>query len=245
MKYLLLTLAMIFGTAQAETFTFNHRPITERLEREMTDRLKMAQNADAALSKMIARASEALAEEANKLHNKADRLQARGALWDAMALREQAIILTNAAEDFTTEWLLDYKGFIPRLVTLERETPELYTPMSTWLRDWYHTIKDLLGERVTTTLHLDDLQVINEGTPVILRFKSMGDTVPTASVFEQYWNPWTSCIAFWLTYIGCEAACWGMDIALLCSPIAMIAEETVYRYIAPRWSDKFYERIYK
>lgn len=252
MKSFLLILAMISGFAQAQTsqLIFNHKPIVDRFEKDMDNRLRMAQDADVALGKIVVLASEILKAEADKADERADRLQRRGRLWDAMHEREKAIKLRNAGEDFELEWRQDYKGLIPSLVALSsgyfsRETPELYTPMSTWLRDWYHTIKDLLGERLCVTLHLDDLQVINEGTPVVLRLKSMGDIVPTESVYGQYFNPWTACVSYWLVYIGCEVACAGMDISLVCSPIAMIAEETVFKFVAPRWSDRFYARIYQ
>lgn len=255
MKALCLALAMLVGCAKPQpepqrSFSFNSKPIVERFEKDFGDRYKMAQDADAALTKLIARAVEAINAEADKNDRKANKLQARGALWDAMQYRERATHLRTRGERLQTDWTEDYQGFIPKLVALQsvplgRETPELFTPMSMWLRDWYHEMKDLLGELVMTSLHLDDLQVFNEGTVVVLRLDKMGDSVPTQSVYKQYFCPWTGAVSYWLAYIGCEVAAIGLDIGLLCGPIAMLAEETMYRYIAPRWSDKVYARIYQ
>lgn len=252
----LTLLVMLAGCAKAHSephrkFSFNHRPVIERFERDLDNRLAMATDADAALNKLIARAVEALNDEANKNDAKADRLQRRGALWDAMAYRERASDLRAKGEKFATEWQYDYKGFLPKMVgllgdgPLGRETPELFTPMSMWLRDWYHTMKSMLGEFVMVSLHLDDLQVFNEGSVVVLRLSKMGTEIPTEAMYKLYFCPWTGAVAYWLTYIGCEAAAMGLDVSLLCGPIAMIAEETVYRYIAPKWSPRFYARMYQ
>lgn len=208
----------------------------------------MAEDADAALNQWIKHAKGTLLDAADKLDAKADKIQSRGALWDAMSLRESASKLRAMGQDMSAEWEADYKGLIPRSVALGpfgRETPELYTPMFTWLRDWYHALKDSLDEKILVALHLDDLQVFNEGTPVVLRLKQMGNDIPSAAVYASYFITWSAMVSFWLVYATCEAACWGLDISLLCSPISMAAEETVYRLIAPRWSDKFYARIYQ
>jgi len=159
MKRLLILAMMLIGCAKTNaeaqrSFAFNHRPIVDRFERDMDDRGRMAADADAALGKLIARATEAIGDEADKNDRKADKLQRRGALLDAMTYRERAAHLRNRGEDLKSEWDETYKGLIPKLVAiaakdpLGRETPELFTPMSTWLRDWYHEMKDLLGEFV-------------------------------------------------------------------------------------------------
>lgn len=254
---LLLLIAMTVGCAQAQSEPqrnetkrplFSSGPIVNRFERDMDSRIRMAEDADAALGNWIKHAKETLTDEADKLDRKADKLQSRGALVDALTIREKATKIREMGQDFQDEWLADYKGFIPKAVglgPLGRETPELYQPMFEWLREWYHALKDVLDEKILVALHIDDLQVFNEGTPVVLRLKSMGDNLPGTEVYAAYFNPWTAMVAYWLVYAGCEAACWGLDISLLCSPIAMAAEEMVFRVIAPRWSDKFYVRIYQ
>lgn len=239
-------------TQTSNTASFDHKPIVHRFERDFTetDRIKMAQDTDAALSTIIKRIAAHLRSEAAKEDATADRIQARGALLDALDHRDQAVKLRNASDDFVAEWERSFKGQIPAMVytsiQLERETPELYTPMSDFLRDWYHTVKELIGEQACVTLHFDDIQVINEGTPVVLRLKKwMADQVPTSQVYEQYFDPWAGCVAYWLVWAGCEAVTYGAGIVLVCSPIAMMAENFVFYQVAPHYSDRVYQYVYR
>lgn len=254
MKTYLLIFAMILGCAKepeepVRKPKYDSKGVTSRLESHMLSRTKLAQDADEALGYWIKNANEVLLKEADKLDYKAERLQARGQLSDAFTVRELAAKYRTMGVDFSAEWQAEYKGFITRQVMLAqaygRECPELYAPMQEWLREWYGALRLIVDEKILVALHLDDLQVFNEGTPVVLRLKKMGDNIPTSAIYSDYFLPWTSMVSYWLTYAGCEAACWGLDVSLLCGPIAMAAEELVFRIIAPRWSDRFYEIVYK
>lgn len=239
--------------SNASSFSFDHKPIMESVSKDFKegDRLRMANDADKALEKMLMTAVAAFKDKAAALQFDADRLQRRGALSDAETLRDNALRYENAADDLTSDWNTKFKGEIPRITLLAmsmqgHETPELYTPMSDWLRNWYHQMKDLLGPTVCAMLHLDDIQTMNEGTPVVLRLKKyMVDQVPSDTVYELYFDPWTSCVAYWLVYAGCEAATMATGTFFMCSLPATLARDIVYKYIAPKYSDKIYARLYQ
>lgn len=205
---------------------YDHKPEVHRIDTDLQnpDRLRLAQRADLAIGGIVGRIAGALDDH--------------GYGADASAIRQ--------------EWAGKFQGYLPTIIRqgyLEgraQDVPELYTPMSLWLRDWYHRTLDLLGPTVCQALHIDDIQILNEGTPVVLRIQSViGPVVPSSQVYEAYFDQWCGVVAYWSVFVGCEAVFWGSDITLICTPAAMIAERVVLKRIAPRWSDRVWARLYQ
>jgi hypothetical protein len=248
-----LFLALAALHPQPALAVYDHGPVVDamRQEFEAANRLDLARKTDKAMDAALTTAIWKMRQEADLADSGADRAQRRGALMDAYSMRERAGQLRALADDVEAEWQGQFAGAVVQMVQILEaagpmaDVPELYEPMSQWLRLRLQQIEDLLGTQIYVMLHLDDLQTMNEGTPVVLRLrKYMGDKIPTAEIYEQYFCPWSGVVAYWLVWGGCTAATWGAGWAVICTPAAMIAERLVLTRVAPRWTNKVWARVY-
>jgi len=251
-----LALAFIFMVVAAPVTlaAFDEKPAVESLRRDFENgnRIDLARRTDAAMDAALTLAIGTLREEAGKLDDEADRYQRRGALADAYTLRSKAGEMRALAEDVEAEWRGTYAGLVVQIAQIleaagpAQDVPELYEPMSQWLRLRLNQIEAAIGTQLYNVLHLDDLQTINEGTPFALRLKKyMGENVPTMATYALYFDPWAGVIAYWTTWGVCVAATWGGGVAFICTPAAMLAEKVVRDNLAPRWDDRIYARLYQ
>lgn len=217
--------ALLFGCAsEPSTSSFSAAPTVRNLNASLKspNRVDLAVRADRSLDGMI--------------RLSAWQLEQKGYKAEATKLRG--------------EWA-EFNGYLPRIVRAAEakgdfsEVPELYAPLSENLSKWYHMIKALLGEEMTERLHLDDIQVINWGTPTVLHLKVVGEAEPDAATYELFWNPWCGVVAYWGTWIACEIVTYGSGWFLICTPAATLAEKITYNIIAPRFSDRAWEFFYE
>lgn len=165
----------------------------------------------------------------------------------ALALNERGF--PNEAAQITQEWKA-YAGYLPLIVRMAEakgdysDVPELYQPLSLKLAQWYHLIAAALGPELTERLHLDDIQVINFGTPAVLRLAIVDDANPDAETYALYWNPWCGVLAYWGSWAACEAATYGSGWFVICTPIATVTEKITVNYVAPRFSDRAWRYFY-
>ncbi len=148
------------------------------------------------------------------------------------------------ADQLRKEWS-PFAGYLPKIAKIAeaggdaaREVPELYAPLSVKLAQWYNLISAALGPELTSALHLDDLQVLNFGTVVVLRLDKMADNVVDSDGYEIYWDPWCGVLAYWGTWIGCEIGTMSTGWFVICTPLAMLAENVTVNFVAPRFSDR-------
>lgn len=252
----LLCAAMALASCRSEPAraAFDEKPAVESMRKEFEsgNRLDLARRTDQALDNGLSTAVRSLREEAARLNEEADRYQRRGALSDAYTRRSTAGEMLALAEDVETEWRGNFAGALVQMVQIleaagpAQDVPELYEPMSRWLRLRLSQIEAAIGTQLYNVLHLDDLQTINEGTPVVLRLKKyMGDQIPTVELYALYFDPWAGVVAYWSVWGVCTAATWGGGWSVICTPAAMMAEKVMRDNIAPRWDHKIWARLYK
>jgi hypothetical protein len=107
---------------------------------------------------------------------------------------------------------------------------------------WMHTLAQklnaLLGPKIMKLSHLDDIDELAYTIPVVFKCEDRVD----AKEYSLHFCMFSGIVAYWVTDLACTAGTYGTAYALVCSPIGDLAEELVSRVIAPRFSDKFWNK---
>lgn len=213
-KILALMVAMVF--ASPVHAAFNHNPELKAFESELaaSQFLHMAERADQALDMMFQLAT--------------SRMQERG--------------YSEEAEQLALEWQFEWHGYLPMALALEGMGD--HAPMSAWLTVWYDKIESMLGETAMQLLHLDDIQTINYGLPVIFNLKILNGDVIDLPEYALHFNPFCGVLAYWGVFIACEVVTTGVAAFLVCSPAGAVAEFVMVTYISPKFVGKSYQYFY-
>jgi len=149
------------------------------------------------------------------------------------------------AKRIEDEWNDQYMGLLPLLAEVQPEDIGDHDPLSPWLADVYTVLYLALGEDVCVALHLDDIWILNFGIPVVFGWLPPDQhSQIDAPEYRAHFVPTAGVDSFWVTDLSCSAATGGTGYFWLCSPAGMLAEYVTVTYIAPRYSDGFYQAIY-
>lgn len=129
------------------------------------------------------------------------------------------------------EWESKWFGYVMRLRDLGD-----HAPLSLWLADVYNRLENLLGEQLMSWLHLDDIKIINYAIPVV--FRPCNEEWDSAE-YKLHFVPLSGVLAYWGAVIPCWVATSGIA-SFLCSPLGMLSEHVMTRFLAPGISDRAY-----
>lgn len=141
-----------------------------------------------------------------------------------------------------------FRGVLERSV-VTRDIGD-HKPLIQWLQDYYDILELALGVETCKALHLSDIKTLNHCIPVVFKpctFEMDSVTIPRK---EEYKNHFAEddtyyglmpVVVYWLCDIPCLFATSGVG-AMLCGPIASVAEYSVAKWVAPRVSDWIFER---
>lgn len=198
------------------------REATEnRLQLDMKDNERFAQRADRALENMMKHGAAALAR--------------KGYTADAKQLQfEYDEFYSNAIYNTAL-------GIVPTDLGDHK-------PLSQWLADWYKKMEAKLGHEVCVLLHLDDINTMNYGIPVVFRPRGEDRAGEPQGPWGQdeyklHFVPVSGVVTYWTVWIVCTAGTWGMGaVTFICTPVAWVSEKAEVKYIGPKLSDWVYTR---
>ena len=169
-------------------------------------------------------------------------------------------------ERLVSEWNGQYRAFILGAITDVGD----HKPWSQWVADWYAAIEAVLGEPLMQTTHLRDIWVLNYTIPVVFNrpasnlwctnqvFMHPDDTCEAeyrrhfAGTRFQPADPYATdilhdgfagVVTYWAIWAGCEGATWGGGWFVICMPLGDLGEDAMEKWIAPKLSNKLYERV--
>lgn len=189
---------------------------------------------------------------------------------EAIFQRSAHLLMEKGRKDVADDLLKDWHGFYLGVVLFgpSKDMGD-HKPLSQWLADAYAKIEGVLGPEVCDFFHLSDINIINFTIPVT--FDPHEDAtwcvehqekLPEASCEPEYrrhfagtkWQKedddgatarlhfgFAPVVTYWIVFAACEAATWGTDGTLLCSPIAGLSEIAIARYVAPPVSQKIWD----
>jgi hypothetical protein len=152
----------------------------------------------------------------------------------------------------TAEWqtwcrdLSFIDGYLERMV-LAKDLGD-HAPLSLWLAMFSDMLELAIGPKAMSFLHLDDIDVLNYGIPVVFNPEAENAwclETPGGDCRKEYglhFTPFSGVCAYWAAYIGCTGATWGGGIVFICTPIGMATEYLVVKYVAPKVGPKIYDR---
>lgn len=149
----------------------------------------------------------------------------------------------DAADQVCRDWQGRFRGMILRAGRGEEALGD-HSPLSPWLAVTCITLKELLGDWVYVSLHLDDLEILNFGLPVM--FDPHADSVwcneepqtPCRDEYREHAGPVIGVTSYWLAWGVCTGATWGAGaITFICTPVGMVTERVVLVSVAPKISD--------
>jgi len=165
------------------------------------------------------------------------------------------------------EWRGTYRGMA---LGLDGDVGD-HAPLSEWVAKWYQKLEDLLGVQVMEFFHLRDVWVLNFTIPVVFDAASAKSSwcndqlakYPYDTCEAEYrrhfagtrWEAgpdpfatdvlhhgFAGVVTYWVVWAACEAATYGTATALVCSGAGDLAEIAVEKWVAPKVSDRLYER---
>ena len=122
-----------------------------------------------------------------------------------------------------------------------------HRPLSRWLAEQYDKLEDRLGPQVMRMTRLSDLKTFNFAIPVV--FNPTGDPYESpvvewgADEYRLHFVPFAGAVGFWTSWLGCSAASWGAGaVTYACSYVGWAVEWIIMKRVAPKWSDKIYQK---
>ena len=129
------------------------------------------------------------------------------------------------------QWNNQWYGYLLRV----RDIGD-HDPLSQWLADTYQKLEDILGKEICEFLHLDDINTVNFALPVVFSCTiafHKGD-------YQMHFVPLSGVVTYWGTVLSCWVFTSGIG-SFFCSPLGMLTERLMVRYIAPGLSDRIYD----
>lgn len=153
----------------------------------------------------------------------------------------------DVADQICGDW---ERRFRPYLMNVMAEGLGDHKPLSDWLAVVCMTLREILGETTYVALHLDDLDIINFGLPVMFDPHASAQWCrepPDTECGEEYVEhtaPVIGVTTFWGTYWACVGGTIGVGLALsfVCTPAAMLTERLVLIRVAPGIAERIWTR---
>lgn len=152
----------------------------------------------------------------------------------------------DVADQVCGDW---ERRFRPYLVNVMAEGLGDHKPLSEWLAVVCMALKSSLGEFTYVALHLDDLEIINFGLPVMFDPHASAEWCrelpddPCDQEYKEHAAPVIGVTSYWLAYWGCTAGTMGAGaLVLICTPVGMLTESIVMIRIAPGIAERIWAR---
>lgn len=142
----------------------------------------------------------------------------------------------NEADQISSDWAYRYRDFLLQPNTLKDIGD--HQPIQ-WLYDTWKQLDTLLGHTFMVMSHLDDLYEFAYTIPVVFRCEDNVDAVE----YSKHFTVFSGAVAYWVSMATCAAALFGSPYALICSPVGDVCEWIVKNRIAPRISNRVWEKV--
>lgn len=148
-----------------------------------------------------------------------------------------------------SEWERNYRGYLSMRVTGYGDIGD-HKPLSQWLADFYDAIEEKLGVTICKALHLSDIKTFNYAIPVVFNPCTFDMGSVSISRKDEYRNHFAEgavyyglmpVVTYWVVDIACLFGTSGIGV-FFCGPIANFAEMACAEWIAPKLSDRVYDR---
>jgi hypothetical protein len=133
--------------------------------------------------------------------------------------------------------------------TIDTEGLGDHRPLSLWLAIVYGILESRLGPNIMKMLHLDDINIFNFAVPVVRDPHESAawclemPNTPCKVEYGEHFVPLAGVASYWISWALCTGATWGMGaVSFLCSPIADLTERIVCATVAPRLSNRIWDR---
>lgn len=169
------------------------------------------------------------------------------------------------AEQMLGEWETIYRD---RVAGVAEDVGD-HLPYSEWLQVWYAVLEAEFGVQFMEWTHLRDIWILNFAMPVV--FSPDAQAVwcrehlqdhPNDSCKREYarhfvgtkfgaFDPlnhpdlhhgFAGVVSYWLAWAACQYATAGTGWFVVCTPVGTLVENAVERRIAPRVSDRIWDR---
>jgi len=122
-----------------------------------------------------------------------------------------------------------------------------FTPMSTWLANYYEVLAQRFGEGILKQLHLDDILMLNYAIPVVFhpRGNSKHHEKYDIKEYRMHFVPFSGAITYWLSWGVCTYAAAQTGIKAIqgqCGNIASLLRKGMVMYPAPKLADWIYKQ---
>ena len=116
-----------------------------------------------------------------------------------------------------------------------------YEPLNQWLADWYDRLESKIPARIFNLTRLEDIKILNYGIPVV--FYPVSDLWDREE-YSKHFVPFTATISYWSFKVGCKVSSLEPIPGLICDIAAKGFEKVVEKEIAPKLSDRIYDRAH-
>jgi hypothetical protein len=121
-----------------------------------------------------------------------------------------------------------------------------FKPLSQWLAGVYDKIEAALGHEICYALRLSDIKTINYAIPVVFSPCDEGEIeFELHFIHDPNYRGLAPVVTYWVTVITCDVATYGAGTFFICSPIGMVTEFAMDRWVAPKIAPKLYDLICK
>lgn len=144
------------------------------------------------------------------------------------------------APSLQKEWDQKYSKVFLSLEIGVNDIPD-HEPAIKWLNEFYLTLVSVLGESTVKSLHLDDIDTLNRGLPVVFKPKEVEKLD-----YNQCFVKSSKAIGYWSCTVACSTYNWlgtGPTITI-CTPLAS-ACRMAFGLIADPISDGIWESVHK
>ena len=143
----------------------------------------------------------------------------------------------ETAREIQEEWDF-YQGAIV-VVVLGRRPIGDFEVWSAWLHETYRKIESKLGNELCRALRISDLFTINASRAVFRPCVHGYAEFHNHLVHDHLYRGLLPVVSYWVSTIGCQVAAAGTAF-FLCSPVALLIEFSVDRWVAPFVADRLW-----
>jgi hypothetical protein len=111
--------------------------------------------------------------------------------------------------------------------------------MNEWLVEVHDNLSDKLSEKIMKLTRLNDIKTFNYGIPVVF---SPEDPRWDVDEYRLHFVPFTGAVSYWATWGACSMGTTGILAMIGCPVAGTLAEKVTVKYVAPKLSDRAYER---
>lgn len=137
-----------------------------------------------------------------------------------------------------------HDGELQRLVIQPARDIGDFEPLSKYLAVAYEILELKLGHKICYALRLTDIKTLNHAIPVVFRPCPYGlDEFTLHFVHDALYRGLAPVVTYWTTVITCSIATYGAGYFFICSPMGMVTELAMDRWIAPALAPRLFNLV--